>query len=225
MLISPTEPVSLRALGKVSSVPERFGSDFLIIAQGSRTGIQRKQFPADFISSLADGRLYQEVHQMAPLHRAVLVVEGLGRWTLDGQLLDDHIRNFTRKQFRSLLFSIAWEFGVQVFITRDMRETTEFLMELDAWARKKEHRSLRSRPGPRGNSWGVKTNKDWAIHVATSFPGIGVTLGQGIYDHFGGLPLQWTVSEDELRGVPGIGKDRARQLIRALGSSKDSGQG
>ena len=55
MLIAPTEAQhpALRALGRVSSTPERCGVDFLFATRATGTvGIQRKAFPADFLASV-----------------------------------------------------------------------------------------------------------------------------------------------------------------------------
>lgn len=216
MLVSPTEPFPIKGLGKVSTLPENYGADILIIAQGQRTGIQRKQFPGDFVASLADGRLYEQVHQMKALDRGVLIIEGFGQWTGDGSLLDDRIRLFTKTQLRGLIFSFAWEFDLQVILVRDIKETMATLVDLEAWCKKPEHKSLRSRPGPRGNSWGVKSNRDYAVHLGQSFPGVGPELAGRIFDHFGRMPIQWEVTEEDLRKVPGIGKGKAKAIWTVL---------
>ena len=68
LLVAPTEPPQLKKLGKVSSVPESYGLDYMFITHNSLiSGVQRKQFPGDFTSSLNDGRLGKEIVQMGPL--------------------------------------------------------------------------------------------------------------------------------------------------------------
>src|SRR5690606_37254518 len=67
LLISPTEPPAVRALGTTSSTPELYGCDILIVANKTRTGVQRKKFPEDLVASLADGRLYSQLPKMAAL--------------------------------------------------------------------------------------------------------------------------------------------------------------
>lgn len=216
MLISPTEPFPIKGLGKVSSVPERYGCDVMIIKQGMRTGIQRKKFPDDLLASLADGRLYTQVHQMATLDRALLVVEGYGQWTGDGQLLD--MRSFTKAQMYGLFFSLAWEFGIEVLQVRDINQTIELLNYLEIWAGKKKHNSLRQRPGPTKDSWGSIGVREYGAHFLQSFPGVGPELAGRIFDHFGRVPVKWDLTgPEELMAIRGIGKDKAQRIWKVLG--------
>lgn len=216
MLVSPTEPRELKAIGKVSAIPERNGADFLIVGKNGRLGIQRKLFPQDLLASLADGRLYEQVHQMQVLDHRALILEGHGRWTMDGELLD--VRQFSRQALYGLFFTLAFEFGVQVFWVKDMKETTQVLRWLEAWFAKERHDSLRRRPGPKGDSWGKKGNREYACHLLQSFPGVGAGLASNIFDHFGRAPLKWDVDGvEKLMEVPGIGKGKAEKMWEALG--------
>lgn len=215
MLVSPTEPFPIKALGTVSFYPERFGADILIMSKKMRTGIQRKKFPEDFIASLADGRLYTQIELMRTLERSMLIIEGFGSWTSDDMLMDTRL-NFSRQQLFSLFFSISFEFGLQIFQVRDINDTIRMLKALDGWVLKEKHNSLRTRPGPTGDAWGRRGNKEYAAHLLQSFPGIGPELATRMVEHFGKAPIQWEVTEEELRGVPGVGKLKAKKIWEAL---------
>lgn len=212
LLVAPTEPKQLRALGKVSSVPERFGCDFLWSVKGGLAGVQRKEF-RDLLASISDGRLNKEVGQMNRVVRPVLVVEGCGHWTLDGELNDQYSR-ITRGQLRALLYSIR-DRGIWVEASDGLADTEDVVAGIVRWTRKEVHRSLAARPKPQGR-WGRVDHHGWAVHVMTSFPGIGPGTAESLIQHFGGVPLAWMVDERELAQVPGIGPVRARRLIRAL---------
>lgn len=214
MLVSPTEPAELKRLGKVSAVPERSGADFLVAGKAGRLGIQRKKFPEDLLSSLADGRLYEQAHLMQALDQRVLLVEGLGKWTLDGELLD--LRQFTRSQLQALYFSLSFEFGFHVFQVKTIGETAEMLVLLEKWWRKDRHDSLRRRPGPKTDSWGKRGNREYACHLLQSFPGVGAELAARMVDHFGKAPIVWEVGVDDLMKVPGIGRGKAQKMWEAL---------
>lgn len=215
MLVSPTEPARLRKLGTVSPLPENYGADFLVVAHGQRTGIQRKQFPADFTASLADGRLTEQLHQMQTLDRRLLIVEGYGIWTEDGALVDTY-RRFTRQQFYSTVWSAAFQFDIEVFQVRDINETIQVLQSIETWANKPKHVSLLRRPGPKRASWGTVSNKDYSIHLLQSFPGVGVELAKRIVDRFGKAPIRWEIDVDELTKVAGIGKKKAERILGVL---------
>lgn len=220
MLVSSTEPFNFKTLGQSSIVPERYGCDFLIVAGRAKTGIQRKKFPSDLIASLADGRLYEQVHKMAALDRALIVFEGYGKWTLDDELLD--FAQFNKQQFHSLVMSLSFEFGIEVFVVRDMAEMITFLQNIEKWARKDKHMSLRTRPGPKKDSWGQVGIKEIGMHLLQSFPGVGPELSGRIYDHFGGVPISWDIDIEELLGVPGVGRKKAITIYDGLNRVKDS---
>ena len=165
ILISPSEPKQLKKLGKVSSTPENYGADFLILGHKSRIGVQRKQFPADFLASLDDGRLYGQLPALSELDRALLVVEGRGRWTEDGELIADKYHSFTKQQLHGLLFTIMFEFEIPSIIVGAMSDTATVLLDLEKWAKKVKHTSLKSRKGPDKNSWGTLTERHFAQHV------------------------------------------------------------
>lgn len=213
MLISPTEPQPIRDLGKSSILTEKYGADILMLVKNIRVGVQRKLFPDDLLASLADGRLYDQVRKMNQLHHAVLILEGHGQWTTDGILMSKY--TFTQTQLHGLELSLAFEFGIQVFQTRDMRETIDLLTNMERWLHKPAHTSLLRRPGPSKDSWGQKTARLNGIHLLQSFPGVGPTIAARIYDHFGRVPLAWEEGVD-FTEVPGVGKEKAKSLKEAL---------
>lgn len=217
MLVSSTEPFPFKHLGKSSTVPERYGCDFLIVAGKAKTGVQRKKFPEDLMSSLADGRLYEQVLAMNQLDRAVIVFEGFGKWTEDGELMASYGARFTKRQMYGLIASLAFEFGIEVIILKGMNDTIEFLEVLEDWAKKEKHQSLKNRPGPNKDSWGRIGLREVGIHLLQSFPGVGPELAARVYDHFQGVPMQWEFDGPErLMEIPGIGKEKAKSVYQAL---------
>lgn len=216
MLISPTEPPQLKKLGKVSGLPEQYGVDILIVAGRARTGIQRKKFPDDLVSSLSDGRLYSQLPKMAELDRSILIFEGFGKWTMDGELVHGYTRNFTRNQFTALQYSIIWEFGVHVMHVRDINETAAALTVLEGWANKPKHSSLRTRPGAPKDDWGITGTREKAQHMLQGLPGVGVEMAGRIYDHFGRVPIKWDCTIEDLLSIKGVGKIKAQKIWEAL---------
>ena len=212
LLVAPTEPKQLKAIGTSSSVPEQYGVDVMWGTEGGLCGIQRKEFK-DLLASINDGRLVKEVSQMQQLSTRVLVVEGQPKWTDDGELMDRYTK-MTRPQLHAYLLSIRSK-GIWVDWTRNLSETIEYVDTCRRWTCKPVHRALSARPKPNGK-WGVATSRDFAIHLLTSLDGIGPGVAENILDHFGKVPLKWEVTEEQLREVPGIGKVRAKKMIEVL---------
>lgn len=214
---APTEPPKLREMGKVDLVTERNGVDFLWIGRdGMKWGVQRKEI-GDLVSSRDDGRLAKELAQMAALDVAVVVVEGRIRWTAEDEWLSDW-SNLTRKGFHGMLWSVRMR-GVWVERTETVEHTKDVIEWLVAWSRKERHTGMRGRPKPQG-MWGKASDREWAVHLLSSLEGIGPVQAERIFERFGGVPMCWTVSEEELLEVEGLGPKRVRTLMRALERSR-----
>lgn len=213
MLVSPAEPASLKVVGKVSSLPEKWGADFLFAANGQWVGVQRKTI-SDLIASLGDGRLRIEVAQLQRCHHRILIVEGKPQWTGDGELLGKNYgQPWTRRQFRGLLWSIMSK-GVWIERTDDTSDTIQTLAWIEAWFLKGKHRTLDRRPGP-VSPWGKVSNREYALHLLMGINGMGPELAERILDRFG-VPFGWRITESDLLDVDGIGKKKARMIYSAL---------
>lgn len=211
MLISPTEPEALRCIGTTSSVPEGYGVDIFWPSKMGLAGVQRKEVK-DLVNSVHDGRLNKELAMMNQLNVKLLIIEGDMLWTTEGQSLT--VQSWSMPQHLGLQLSIQLS-GCWVLSSRSLQETISYLSILQKWTNKEDHGSLAHRPNPT-SQWGKVDNRDWGIYLLQSFPKIGYKVAGQIYDHFGGVPLEWTATEDELNEVPGIGPGRSRSLLAVL---------
>ena len=196
----------------LSTLPERYGCDVAWPSNGQWWGVQRKELQ-DFIASVQDGRLAKEIGQMRQTVMPVLVLEGRVRFTA-GALDGVWGKPVTEKQFRGMLYSLARQ-GVTVFRTDDVRGTANEVKHLMGWSEKDRHTSMVKRPGPT-HQWGKADNRDFQEHFLMGLPGVGPELAGRIINRFGGVPMAWTVTADELCQVDGIGKVRAKGLIDGL---------
>ena len=218
MLISQTEPPELRLLGRPSRRTEYFGLDVLARAGSRWVGFQRKTMN-DLIASLHDGRMSMERAQWRRLLDLdgviVLIVEGRVSWSNEGVLMNNSGKPFTRSQYRRFCHSVMRQ-GVAVTPTDSLSDTIEVIRDLvDYHARPRTGSHRSGRPSPEGK-WGRATSRDWSVHLLTSFPDIGPTTAEAILEAFGGPPLQWTVTREELLAVPGVGPKRVESLWKAL---------
>ena len=179
----------------------------------TRIGVQRKQFPGDLIASLTDGRLYDQLPRLADLDMAILIIEGHGRWTEDGELISSKYHSMNVSQLHGLLFTIMFEFGIPSIWVGTMDDTANVLVNLEHWVNKDKHKSLKSRPGPDKTSWG---KQHLSQHILQGFPGVGPELASAVIKKFEGVPLTWTVGQDELQEVVGLGPKKAKGMYDAL---------
>lgn len=217
MFVAPTEPVQFRNVGTTAMLPEEYGVDFLWQSELGLVGVQRKQFPSDFLASVQDGRLNREYSMMKELDLAILMLEGRAQFTTEGLLIRDRQakRNpWTKTQHRNYLHSVQMR-GIQVTSTDSIADSIDYLMALQVWSDKADHHSLDTRPGPTGSGWARITNKDYQYHLLQGLPGIGPKQARAIIDTVG-FPFGLYVGVEELMTVPGIGKKKAEQIVRVF---------
>ncbi len=233
IIIAPTEPTELKEIGVVGLLPERYGVDAIWHLDGmtgkelmeyeeklrSRgldkvplmAGVQRKAL-GDLVNSLMEGgRLQKELAQMKQLEHKCLIVEG-GTWTVDRVMMDRY-HDFTKDQLEAMLWTCAREFDCPFVYTTSLHDTIATVRNFMRWSMKADHSSLKSRPKGPIAPWGSARNRDMATWILQGFPNIGWKSACAIHDAFDGVPLEWTVTEEQLRSVPGIGKGIAKQLI------------
>lgn len=217
MFVAPTEPPQFKPYGVSSTLPEQYGADFMWQSELGMVGVQRKQFPSDFLASVHDGRLNKEYQQMKELDLPVLMLEGSAHWTTEGMLIRDRSdkRNgWTKQQHRNYLHSVQLR-GIHITTTDSISDSIDYLTHLQMWTNKVDHNSLDVRPGPSGSGWGRITNLDYQKHLLQGLPDIGPKQASLILTHLG-MPFRLTVSVEELMTVPGIGKKRAEKLVRVF---------
>lgn len=221
MFIGPTEPSQFKSLGVSNLITEQYGVDFLWESELGLVGVQRKQFPSDFLASVHGDRLYREFMQMKDLDLAVLMLEGQAHWTTEGLLIRDRNDSrspWTKTQHRNYLHSVQMR-GCQVAHTDSIGDSINYLMDLQVWTNKADHNSLDVRPGPPKSGWGRLTNLDFQKHMLQGLPGIGPKQASLILEHVG-MPMMLRVGVEELMQVPGIGKGRAEKIVKVFSNGK-----
>jgi ERCC4-type nuclease len=217
MFVSSTEPKAIRELGVSSKLPEEYGVDIMWQSKLGSIGIQRKQFPSDFLSSRSDRRLYNEFQMMKQLDLPILLLEGKQDWTTDGELYGSHGNAkrtwaWSREQHRHYLASVQMR-GIQVHTSDSIADTIRFVNGMRVWSDKGDHLSLDRKPNRTGSGLYFTTeNADYVRSLYQEFPGVGPKQAGMIYKYLGVI-LRLTVTEDELMSVPGIGKGIATKIM------------
>lgn len=215
VLIAPTEPPELRALGVTSGVPERYGADFIVPSPVfGRVGIQRKEIN-DLVASIQDGRVEREIWQQKDLSQAIWLIEGRVEWTLGGELLSSSGTRpkYTRAMHLGVLLSLQ-SYGYWILSSQSLQDSTVLLSSLNKWLMKEKHTSLLRRPSMKGQLGGDLT--DQRIHVMQGFPRVGYERAKGIVEHCKGLPFQMRDGVD-LTDVPGVGLGVVEVIERIVG--------
>lgn len=209
MLISSTEPASIRALGESSKVPELFGSDILMATKAGAVGIQRKEIN-DFVASCRSHRVPVELAQMQKLAIGIWIIEGEWQWSTSGESLK--VRGYSENEYLGAVFSILSR-GYWVLTSRNMEGTITLLSRLSLWLEKETHDSLLRRPKPQG-TWGKPDSQDFRLWFWQTFDGIGIKQAKAIDEYFNGkIPLVWGCDPRELANIDGMGPKRIKSII------------
>lgn len=216
--VSPSEPPSLRAIGRTTNMPELYGADILFPSRLGLVAVQRKEAPGDFLASVHDGRLSEQFARMQRAAVRVLVLEGRMTWTTEGELVVNFGPGWTRRQHQRFLWSARLQ-GVWVDWTDSLQATIDWVRDFEEWANKPKHGTGGGRPKPKAaGGWGTPSSREWGSHLLQSFDGVGADMAGRIYDHFGGVPLAWTVTREEMAAVHGVGPRRIAKMFDGLGA-------
>ncbi len=173
-------------------------ADFIL---SDRVAVERKTAD-DFVDSLIDGRLFDQMKGLKEYPRPFLVIEGEG--------LHGH-RNLSPEAIMGAVASVTVDYGIPILQTRDNMETARFLL---AVAKREQGRAGRH-VAVRGAR---ATQDDDGISLAalSSFPGISEVRAAALLRAFGTLQAVLVASEDELAAIENIGPKTAAELRRIL---------
>ncbi len=171
--------------------------DFII---SDRIAVERKT-AADFVASIVDGRLFEQVASMKRAYeRPVMIIEGTDIYSQ---------RAVHPNAIRGALASLVIDWNLPVLFTGNPHETAELLKAMA----KREHEAGRS-PSikvPKG-----ETLKEKQERLVSSLPGINLTLARRLLKKFK-YPLAVFNSEpSDLTEVEGIGAGKAKEMKKVL---------
>ncbi len=165
----------------------------------ARCGIEFKT-KEDFVDSLIDGRLLQQVKSLKQnFERPVIIVAG-------SQDIYS-IRNVHPNAIRGLLATITVSYGVPIMYTKNHQDTAQLIVaiakrEQDEFGkdfsmhRSKKHASLREQQE----------------YVVSALPGVGSGLAKPLLRKFRSVKRVVNATEDELKDVELIGKKKAAAI-------------
>jgi len=107
------------------------------------------------------------------------------------------------------LFSVQSS-NIWINSTESLTETREYLLYLEKWMMKGEHKGINIRPKPL-TKWGHRDDRDFGIHFIQGLDSIGPKVAGAIFDRFG-MPFSLTVTKGDLESVPGVGPKRAEKI-------------
>ena len=154
---------------------------------------------SDFLQSIIDGRLFTQAAELiSNFQRPLIVIEGSNLFSL---------RNIHPNAIKGALSSLMVDYRIPIVWTKDEADTVEFIASL---ARREQIDKKRS-VSLRGSKKSKNINEILAF-IVSGFPDIDIKLSSRILEHFGSLKNFVNATEDELKAVDGIGREKAKKL-------------
>lgn len=193
-------------------------------------GIERKKIYEDFPRCLQTHHHLDQLRRMKRTHRVVyLLIEGVFRIDPDTNLVqvlswgarrDDPNRqwvdtnptaNYTGMMRH--LESVRWSMGVHVVFTRSFMETCRWLDALYGWWQKpfEEHSS----PFMYQQPFTLQGEIPMIRRILGTLPGVGWKLSEVLAQHIPNPAAMNSMTEADLKAIPGIGEGRARDILNA----------
>lgn len=171
-------------------------ADFVV---SQRVGVEFKSVQ-DFVDSIIDGRLLQQVKDLKRnFDRPLIVVEG------EGDIYS--VRSIHPNAIRGMLATIAVSFGVPVLQTKNFKETAALLNVIA----KREQDDCSSNFSLHADRKPM-SQKELQEYIVSSFPSVGSAVAKGLLLNFKCVKNIVNASEDDLKKVDKVGDKIARGI-------------
>ena len=157
--------------------------DYLI----GKTVIERKT-TSDFVSSMLNKRLIEQLTQMKQYEKAILIIEG----EIGSIFRKD--TNINPNSIRGFILSISTNYEIPIIMTRDYKDTSEYLI---IYAKQQ----LKTKTQISMHSRIPKTIKEQKQYILEAFPNIGPKKAELLLKKFKTLNNIFNAKEEELNEV------------------------
>ena len=170
--------------------------DYLI----GKTIIERKTVQ-DFISSMINKRLIQQLRQMKKYKQQLLIIEGI-----DEQELYRTDTNLNPNAIRGFILSILTNYQIPIVFTQNYQDTSKYLITLAKQQLKPSIESSLHHRIP-------KTIKEQKQYILESFPNIGPITAKKLLKKFKTLTNTLNAEEEELKEILKGKAQRFKELL------------
>jgi len=169
----------------------------------SECAVERKTV-GDFVNSVYSGRVFEQVESLRTTYSKPILI-------LEGDFETELSLRKNPRAFWGALLRLQSDMCVPVMSTPTPLHTANLLYTLARRLQKKKNNSFNIQHKPR-----IMSERDWQIYVVASLPNIGDELATRILQHFGNIRDIFTAGEFDLTKVDGIGRVKARRIIKLL---------
>ena len=173
--------------------------------------IERKTID-DFITSMLDGRLFNQLIKMNENYKMpLMLVEGSQKELFA-------LRNVHRNAIIGCLTAIALNYRTPILFTENKEETAEYIYVTAKREQLGKDKDIKLRTGRKG-----LTVQEMQQFIVESLPLIGPSTAKNLLKHFGSVKAVFSAELRELQEAENIGKTKAKKIKKVI-DSKYSGK-
>jgi Fanconi anemia group M protein len=159
-----------------------------------------KKTHSDFISSIIDGRIFDQVKNMkGNFEKPIVLIEGYST------------REINENALRAALASLIVDYGISLINTRNPLDTAKTIY----WIAKREQQEMKREVAFKVGKK-PEDEKKLKEFIISGIPGISTVLSKRLLEHFESVEKIFIASEDELKSVSGIGEKLAKKIRKVL---------
>lgn len=180
----------------VKPLPLKIG-DYLC---SDRVCVERKT-ANDFISSIVDGRLFQQAKELKEnFSKPIILVEG-----------NYSVSRINENAVKAALATLLLDYEIPIVMTKHEKESASVIF----WLAKREQ-SIKKRGIEIKGGKKPKGIKELQEHFISSLPGVSTVLSKRILKEFKNIKKFVTAKENDMLKIKGIGKPVAKKLYKIL---------
>ncbi|CAD5244682.1 DEAD/DEAH box helicase [Thermococcus camini] len=191
-------PKHLRELGAEVEVRTLDVADYVV---SEDVGIERKS-ANDFIQSIIDGRLFDQVERLKKAYEKPVIV-------IEGELYG--IRNVHPNAIRGAIAAVTLDWGVPILFSSGTEETAQFIYLMAKREQEERKKEVRLRSEKKALTLAERQRL-----IVEGLPNVSATLAKRLLAHFGNVERVFTATEEELKEVEGIGPKKAREIRKVI---------
>lgn len=162
--------------------------------------VERKTV-SDFISSMMNGRLLNQLEELKQYNQNLLIIEGISEKELYSE---EGSSGMNPNSIRGFLISILLKHKIPILFSKNSEDTAKFLKILSK--RKEKEINLNANKK-------TLNKKEQLQFIIEGFPGIGPKKAKALLEKFGTIQNIILAPTEELKKIIGANADAIRQII------------
>jgi Fanconi anemia group M protein len=161
--------------------------------------IERKTVQ-DFISSMINHRLINQIEELKQYENKLLIIEGIS----EQELYREENTNINPNAIRGFLLSILLSHKIPLIFSKNSEDTAKFINVLSKSKNKEINLNAKKK---------TLNKKEQLQFIIESFPGIGPKKAKKLLEKFGSIQNIITASTEDLKDILGVQAENIREII------------